>query len=945
MAEPDVAVLLERAAELESLDRLLVSARESAAGAVAVIEGPPGIGKSALLATMRSQAQAQDFLVLGARAGVLEREHPFGVAHQLLGARSSGARGQAAGGGGRGGGRGSAGELLFQRLEEMFTELAALAGERPLLLCVNDAHWADAESLRLCAYLAARIDSLAGVLVLAARPGEAGEERGLLASIATSATVLSPRPLSSSAVAALVNGALDIEADPRFASACEQASGGNPFLLSELLTTVRIERIEPSSANTERVRAMTPAGVAHAVLVRLAQVGPDARRFAGALAVLGDRAQPHEAAALAGLSPPATATAIDELTAADVLAPADVLAGAQPLRFRHPLVRNAVYADLPPSERETAHTSAARLLDGSSETDPDRVAAHLLAVSPAQDAWTASRLIAAGERALQRGACDTAIAYLARALREPPPQDARAELLVSLAQAEAACGSPAAVGHLEQALGLIAEPQRRAQIDQSLGRLFFTRGEYALAGQAAKRALRELHSDEPMARELLADYLAAATFHPPLRADDDGLGEGLLQEVLSGRLPPEPQLCAQVAGAMALWAQPPALVREVAQTAIAAGAAETETSQGIAAAFAGGALILIGEYELAGTVLESALENARRDSSAIAAAQANQVLASVRFHQGRLYEAASHANAALQLSHAGWSFLVPLAASTLALAELAQGEPRAAHAAIHAGEQLSEERTERALVLIARGRLAAVEGAHERALADYEAAGAHALRCYGVEQPAAVPWRQLAALATAQLGDHAHATELAGEAIAVARALGTARPLGTALSAAGQIARGEHGIELLTEAVTVLQRSQSRLEHADALINLGCALRHTGQPRDARKPLREGLQIARACGATPLAARAHEELLASGARPRKILQGGPDALTPAERRVATMAAEGLTNNRIAQTLVVSVRTVETHLAHVYTKLGVSSRWRLADALTDTEQPPDIPAGQ
>jgi DNA-binding NarL/FixJ family response regulator len=148
----------------------------------------------------------------------------------------------------------------------------------------------------------------------------------------------------------------------------------------------------------------------------------------------------------------------------------------------------------------------------------------------------------------------------------------------------------------------------------------------------------------------------------------------------------------------------------------------------------------------------------------------------------------------------------------------------------------------------------------------------------------------------------------------------------------GTIVGGDEGVDALTEAAGVLTRSGARLEHARALCDLGAALRRTNHRREARAPLAESLEIATDCGAEPLAARARDELLAAGARPRRTALRGPDALTASERRVAELAAAGRANREIAAELVVTVRTVEFHLSRAYTKLGVKSRLALAPAL-------------
>jgi DNA-binding CsgD family transcriptional regulator len=146
------------------------------------------------------------------------------------------------------------------------------------------------------------------------------------------------------------------------------------------------------------------------------------------------------------------------------------------------------------------------------------------------------------------------------------------------------------------------------------------------------------------------------------------------------------------------------------------------------------------------------------------------------------------------------------------------------------------------------------------------------------------------------------------------------------------IERGERSLSLLLEAAQVLERSPAILDRGATLVELGSALRRSGQRAAARDPLRRGLDIAHRLGAQGLAARAQEELLATGARPRRLVLTGANALTPSERRVARMAAQELTNRQIAQALFVSQRTVETHLSHCYSKLDISTRSQLRDAL-------------
>ena len=165
------------------------------------------------------------------------------------------------------------------------------------------------------------------------------------------------------------------------------------------------------------------------------------------------------------------------------------------------------------------------------------------------------------------------------------------------------------------------------------------------------------------------------------------------------------------------------------------------------------------------------------------------------------------------------------------------------------------------------------------------------------------------------------------------------RALGVALRAAGLVAGGAEGLALLQEAVATLAGSGAPLEHARALIDAGSALRRAGQRAEARPALRQGLELAVRCGADVLAGRARDEFLATGAHPRRDRLSGPEALTPSERRVARMAAEGRSNPEIAQALFLTRRTVETHLTHAYQKLGIHSREELAPALRPREAEP------
>src|SRR5262249_33991825 len=155
---------------------------------------------------------------------------------------------------------------------------------------------------------------------------------------------------------------------------------------------------------------------------------------------------------------------------------------------------------------------------------------------------------------------------------------------------------------------------------------------------------------------------------------------------------------------------------------------------------------------------------------------------------------------------------------------------------------------------------------------------------------------------------------LAAEEVDLARRWGAPRGIGIALRGLALVEPADDGVRLLREAVDVLGASPARLEHARALLDLGSPPRRGKARAQARQPPRRGLELAHGCGAPPLVERAHAELLAAGARPRTIVLSGADSLTASERRVAAMAAEGMTNRDIAQALFVTAKTVEMHLS-------------------------------
>jgi DNA-binding CsgD family transcriptional regulator len=233
-------------------------------------------------------------------------------------------------------------------------------------------------------------------------------------------------------------------------------------------------------------------------------------------------------------------------------------------------------------------------------------------------------------------------------------------------------------------------------------------------------------------------------------------------------------------------------------------------------------------------------------------------------------------------------------------------------------------------LLFGRGLLRVAQERWHEAEADFREIGRrHDI--WGLTRPV-TPWRSAYARVRLAVGDRKGARELAAAELELAHTWDTPKAIAIATHTRALTADGDEAIDGHAEAVALLEGTPWKLDRAAARCDLGSALRRAGRRREAREALTYAMDEAHGCGAEPLAARAADELRASGARPRRLALSGVDALTPSELRVATLAASGQTNRAIAQQLFVTPATVERHLTHVYRKLELDGRAGLAEAL-------------
>src|SRR5689334_2493431 len=899
----ELQVILERDAELAAL-AAAIAAAEAGHGTLALVEGPAGIGKTTLLRAACRGPGPQSPRVLTARGLALEQGFPYGIVRQLLDPvrGEDGLMDGAAALAARVFDWAEAGpvedDVRYAAMHGLYWLVANLAARQPLVLAVDDAHWADAPSLRWLAHLAARVEHLPVALLLAVRDGP--DQPELLGELRAAGTRIRLEPLGPDATAALVRrrlgalpgalpgavvGALVGDGAEQLGRDWHAGTGGNPFLLEALAAALRDgdQKAEP---------------IAQAVLRRIGPEGPEAGRLTRALAVLGGPAPLRQAAALAGLDLPAAARLADRLRAADVLAPGSVL------EFAHPIVRTAVYESIPPGERALAHAEAARLLEREG-AHAERLALHLLRSEPGADPRVAALLRAAAAAATGRGDPGAAAACLRRALDEPPPAADRPGLLLELGIALARERSPAAVPALREAVEL-AGPDAALLAARVLGIWAY----HAEAAAICRNALAGPGPDDTVPDEL-ADSLQAEQFQNAV------ISAGAVGEALA---------LARRTGRSAAWGVNDALLAATSADggAITLPALDRISPDSMGAVYALLVLIWTGQLEAAGRICDTVLADARRRGSMSMVAHASCLHSMISRRLGRLEEAADAARLALDFKLATSPPLAVAWAAALgveALTRLGRLDEADAIAGLAAGREPPEGWIHTVSFRQARGALRVAQHRPDDALADLHAAG-KGWQALGVTNPAVASWRTAAVAAYRALGRHDQAGALAAEQLALARKAAHSMTLGVALRAHGDLA----------EAIGVLEATPARYELALALADHGASLRRSGQRTQAREPLLRALDLAERTGAAGLAAEVKRELLAAGARPRRAALTGPDALTAGERRVAALAAGGASNRQIAEHLFVTQATVETHLPHAFRKLNIASRAELPATL-------------
>ncbi|MFI8829235.1 AAA family ATPase [Streptomyces sp. NPDC053431] len=933
MSQP---LLLEREPQLAELDQALESLLRGN-GSFVVVEGAPGLGKSRLLAQVRESPHVAGARLFTARGSELEKEYAFGVVRQMftpvLLTQSAAAKN-----GAFAGSAAPASSILgametdqevgdLAALNSLFWLTANLSHEMPLVLLMDDLHWADEPSLRFLHYLLSRLDEVPVLVITAVRPPGAESYSAPLRRVINNSSrkLLEISPLSVQACDKILQDSFSSPVEPGFVSACSAAAGGNPMLLKEMAAALRMRGVEPTAQNAASATALAADAVSRRVRLWLNSLPAESGDLARAVAVLGGEAPLEWAAALAGLEPASAVEAASALETADLftfIRPSSSDSAGH-FAFVHPLVRAAVYETLGWAVGHF-HLDAAQVLH-TAGAEPERVAAHLLRIPAEGRTWMVQVLKEAGAIALARGAADTAFHYLQHCLPGLSEGEARVDLLIKLGYVASLVDLSAASDYLEEALALCRDTQKTTEIAYLLGRVWFYSNRFEEAVNLYEDILRTSHRNSDFSLRLLSGIVQAKWLYVPVpKSELSNLLTELRriepQETIGSRM-----LDGVVASYDAAVLLDPSSVNR-ALRAISDGLLLQSAPADIGMVHAWFCLLEADRQEVMSS-LDAVIAQAHKVGSTYALTAALTFRGLGWLWRGELTEAENDLRAAVRAGDAGQVEIArfqigPYLAETL----MELGRLEDASAALEwtqVPDPLPPAHGVWFYYLYSQSKLLRRQGLHEEALNAALESGKH-LAAIDAANPAPVAWRSEAALCFHALQRPTETREYAEEELGLARRWGAPRALGHALYINGLLNVGPQE-DLLREAVSILESSPARLEYAKALLALSGALRRKGARKEARSYGYEALELAKMLHAAYVINEAASELQITGMQRSRLTLSGPGALTPSERRVSELAAAGKSNREIAQEIYVTIKTVEVHLSNSYRKLGINRR--------------------
>ncbi len=930
--------LFERDRQLHAVRRLLASAAAGRGGIVAFV-GDPGTGKTAVID--EAATQACGFRIVRARGSVPERDLPFAYAEQFLGVDAL-----VAPVAGLGGETGEGAGHLIERRAAVFgqaqAELRRMSDEGPVLVALDDLHWADPDSLALIGFLARRVQRLPVAIVAGMRAwpvAAAATVRNLGAEDPDLAVVEPVGALGPESTATLLGALLARPLDAEVVWRGWAITKGNPMLVVQAARSVALDgRLPPSGGRS------TPALQTALLLRHLAGLPEPSLAAARAMSVVGGRAPVEVLEVVAALHDDAVAEGIDTLVLAGVLRQCD----SSRVAFVHDLLESAVYEDMAPAHRRLLHKRAFEAFVALG--DPEAAAPHAVVAGLTGHPGAVAVLTQAAELALQAGAVDTGLARMHSAVElagaSPPPL-----LLEQYARALFAAGQPAeAYDVWRRVLGGPAPAASRADVLVGAAQSQAFAGDLDGALAAYDDTVEELRQHGPLPLDLVLERS-----HVVWELDGPAAALESLDVPLAPTVSPAQRRqlraaqatfslhCGDRSGLAELERQ-----AAVARRRLARGDAVAASSHNVLFMYAG-ACGAVERFDDATAVIDEGIGRFAAQGALWATAPLHIVRVGMLMRRGRPAEALD----VLRSLEAAGPF-VPLLQSYLtafeawALAWLGRHDEAArARAALPPVASLPwmvaiASATSEARSLLAAGRADAA--------GDLHAAIAERVVRLGIREPGMLPWAADAAEAWLACGrvdlvgrlatnlDGLLVGDAAGDRAVGDRAAGTPGqrvptalvwPRMVAIAARGGVAAAHGDVEtadrLYGEALAL--PVVNPLDRACIVVRYGSWLRRRRRLLAARPLLAEALGTAEAAGAADLASVARAELTAAGGRRRR---SGPEdgTLTAQQARVAELATAGATTREIAQALHVSPRTVETHLAAVYRKLGVQTKAEL-----------------
>ncbi|MBV1948618.1 AAA family ATPase [Streptomyces sp. BV129] len=870
--------LWEREAEIATVTEAieLLCADRTSAGSLLLFRGEAGLGKTALLAEIRRIAERRGCVVWSARAGETLKSVPFHVLRQLLQpalasltpdeAREYLASWYDISGPALGivePGEGSP-DPSYVCDGLVFAVGRLVSRDWPLVLLVDDAHWADLETLRWLAAFAQRLADLPVLVVVARRPGEAhGDSARLLDEIAAAGRPVSNlSALTPQATAGLTRATVGPQADDPFCREVWAVTGGNAYDTVELLAKVRDRELRPVEDRAAELRALNRSARGGGLVSRLGELGLEATQFAWAAAILGTGSPVGLVARLATMDADTAARCAELLCGARILAevapdPTVPQPQDKKVEFVHPLIASAVYDSITDAMRTAMHGIAANIVTETGRSAAE-AARHLLKVHPEGDESLVEQLREAAREHLAVGAPDAACDCLERALEEPPLPHIRAQVLYELGRARLLSAPALTVEHMRDALatpGLDSAQRVDASIRLSQALVHTDQLEEAVRTVETEA---DRHGPGPVRMRLQAVQFTWEAVHGETVSPERSRRLAELAATCAGRDNSERALLILRGFDAMTHGENAEQVAELCDRALvngrlAPGLGWTDDEWGVELLMMlGSAYAHTDRLDRAESLFSEALRAYTRAGwHGGHLSLANAYLGLAYRRQGKLHDAETVLREALRLAERVgrglplyWSATCGLVDTLLARGHVAQ--------AWSVAEQYGFAPPYPSTIVLpdirsVRGRLLLAVGRTEEGVNELEAAE-KAAASRGGHNPVLAPWAVDLARALAP-HDPERARALLTDARRQAERFGTDTAIGEALRCAAALESGPSAERLAAKAVAYLEASPCQYEHAAARVEHGILAR-------SRAELTRGRDLAQACGADGLVARA-----------------------------------------------------------------------------------------